>query len=264
MRPGTDSHSDGALLAVDARSWRVTHASANLAAFIGIDAALTLGQPLTALLGADATESLRDAIRTRRPCSTGLSLGTAQPPGAENVRLLPFVSSDSEIGIDLIHEDRGNTAEATLIRTRRIVQALRLSRTTIGLSHIHAIRSLDVHVAVDDFGVGQSALSALRRLPADIAKSDRSFLSELDEIPPEDRAFLAAIVALAHTTSFTVAMEGVGTRAQLDAVVEAGVDGVQGYFFGRPMQSEAAVALMCQSPEERGWRGVKVMLPICR
>jgi hypothetical protein len=155
MRPGTDSHSGavqahGALLAVDARSWRVTHASANLAAFIGIDAALALGQPLTALLGADATESLRDAIRTRRPGSIGLSLGTAQPPGAENVRLLPFVSSDSAIEIDLIHEDRGNTAEATLIRTRRIVQALRLSRTTIGLSHIHAIRSLDVRVAVDD------------------------------------------------------------------------------------------------------------------
>jgi EAL domain-containing protein (putative c-di-GMP-specific phosphodiesterase class I) len=48
-------------------------------------------------------------------------------------------------------------------------------------------------------------------------------------------------------------MEGVETQTQLDAVVEAGVDAIQGYFFARPMRSEAAVALMCQSPEERGW-----------
>ena len=126
---------------------------------------------------------------------------------------------------------------------------------------IHVIRSLGVRVAVDDFGIGQSALSALRRLPADIVKLDRSFLSQQDVISPEDRSFLNAIVTLTQTTGFTVVMEGVETRAQLDVAVEAGVDAIQGYFFARPMRSEAAMALMCLSPEERGWVPRQASLP---
>jgi light-regulated signal transduction histidine kinase (bacteriophytochrome) len=58
----------GGLLAVDADSWRVTHASANLAAFIGVDAALALGQPLPTLLGADArNRSVMAATPRRHP-----------------------------------------------------------------------------------------------------------------------------------------------------------------------------------------------------
>jgi predicted signal transduction protein with EAL and GGDEF domain len=66
----------------------------------------------------------------------------APAPGAETVRLLPFASGDNAIGI---------FTNADAVAT------------------IHAIRSLGVRVAVDDFGVGHSALSAPRRLPADIA-----------------------------------------------------------------------------------------------
>ena len=132
---------------------------------------------------------------------------------------------------------------------------------TEAVTAIHAIRNLGVRVAVDDFGIGQSSLSTLRRLPADIVKLDRSFLSEQDMISSEDRAFLSAVVALAHTTGLTIVMEGVETRTQLDAVVEAGVDAIQGYFFARPMRSEAAVALMCQSPQERGWTPQQAKLP---
>src|SRR6201999_1446639 len=42
------------------------------------------------------------------------------------------------------------------------------------------IRKLGVHVAIDDFGVGTSSLSYLRRLPADLVKLDRGFLDALD------------------------------------------------------------------------------------
>jgi EAL domain-containing protein (putative c-di-GMP-specific phosphodiesterase class I) len=118
---------------------------------------------------------------------------------------------------------------------------------------IGEIRRLGVLVAVDDFGVGYSSLSSLRRLPADVVKLDRSFLPDHDGAQPSDWSFLTAIVALVHTVGLKVVIEGVETQGQLDAVVAAGVDSIQGYFLGRPMPGEEAMALASQRNEERSW-----------
>lgn len=122
------------------------------------------------------------------------------------------------------------------------------------VSVIGAIRALGVLVAVDDFGIGYSSLSTLQRLPADVVKLDRSFVPDLDAALPSDRSFLGAVVALAHTVGLTVVIEGVESQLQLDAVVAAGVDAIQGFFLGRPMTGEAAMALTCQSNDERSWK----------
>lgn len=116
------------------------------------------------------------------------------------------------------------------------------------------IRKLGVLVAVDDFGTGYSSLSTLQRLPADVVKLDRSFLPELPAAQPSDWSFLTAVVALAHTVGLEVVIEGVETQAQLDAVVCAGVDSIQGYYLARPMASEVAMALSCQRNDERSWK----------
>ena len=119
---------------------------------------------------------------------------------------------------------------------------------------IAAIRQLGVLVAVDDFGIGYSSLSTLQRLPADVVKLDRTFVPAPDAtMTPADLSFLAAVVALAHTAGLTVVIEGVETQVQLNAVVLAGVDAIQGYFLARPMSGEAAVATVCQDPGERMW-----------
>jgi diguanylate cyclase (GGDEF)-like protein len=116
------------------------------------------------------------------------------------------------------------------------------------------IRRLGVLVAVDDFGVGYSSLSTLQRLPADVVKLDRSFLPEPHADQPSDWSFLTAVVALAHTVGLKVVIEGVETQAQLNAVVSASVDSIQGYYLARPMTSEVAMALSCQRNDERSWK----------
>jgi diguanylate cyclase (GGDEF)-like protein len=116
------------------------------------------------------------------------------------------------------------------------------------------VRASGIRVAIDAFGIGQSSLATLQRLPADIVKLDRSFLPEQDSTSTGGRSFLTAVVALAHAAGLRVTVEGVENQVQLNAVVIAGADTIQGYLLGEPMTTEAAVALASKCTEERTWQ----------
>jgi len=116
------------------------------------------------------------------------------------------------------------------------------------------VRQLGILVAIDAFGIGQSSLASLQQLPADIVKIDRSFLPEQESTISGGRSFLTAVVALAHSAGLRVGVEGVESQVQLNAVVLAGADTIQGYLLGEPMSTEAAVALASKSTEERSWQ----------
>jgi diguanylate cyclase (GGDEF)-like protein len=97
-------------------------------------------------------------------------------------------------------------------------------------------RELGGSVSVDDFGTGYSSLAALRRLPVDRLKIDRSFVIPLDR--GEDRqarAMVTAIVEIADALGLATVAEGVETETQREAVAALGCDVVQGYLEARPM-----------------------------
>jgi EAL domain-containing protein (putative c-di-GMP-specific phosphodiesterase class I) len=89
----------------------------------------------------------------------------------------------------------------------------------------------------------------LRRLPIDTLKIDRSFVSAMDS-HGDKRQIAEVVVMLARTLGLEVVAEGVETLAELDILREMGSDFVQGYFYFRPLDSEAATeALAVQSAE---------------
>lgn len=108
-----------------------------------------------------------------------------------------------------------------------------------------AVRSLGVRTAIDDFGIGYSSLSYLRRLPADIVKLDRSFLEDVEADVPGD-VFLGAVISLAHAAGKPVVFEGIETQEQFDIVSAAGADMIQGFFLGPPLSAHAAEELVAQ------------------
>ena len=104
--------------------------------------------------------------------------------------------------------------------------------STVALATLCRLRQAGVSVALDDFGVGHSSLSYLERFPVDRIKIDRSFVSRVTE--PDGRRLTGAIVAMAGTLGLDVVVEGIETRAQLEAVIDLGCTTGQGYFLGRP------------------------------
>jgi diguanylate cyclase (GGDEF)-like protein len=104
---------------------------------------------------------------------------------------------------------------------------------------LQELKSLGVRVSIDDFGVGYSSLSCLRRLPIDTLKIDRSFVSDIAAPPRGDGGILAqAIISLAHSLNLKVVAEGVETRAQFEFLKAQRCDQVQGFYFGKPLPAD--------------------------
>ncbi len=95
-----------------------------------------------------------------------------------------------------------------------------------------------VRLAIDDFGTGYSCLANLKDIPAGKLKLDRAFVTVL----PEDRRSLSVVKAmtqLGHELGMTVVAEGCEKQEQVDALIDAGVDAIQGFFYAKPMPEEA-------------------------
>jgi EAL domain-containing protein (putative c-di-GMP-specific phosphodiesterase class I) len=107
------------------------------------------------------------------------------------------------------------------------------------------IRKLGVCVAIDDFGMGFSSLSYLRRLPVDKVKLDRSFLEDI-EGDTRGVGFVNAVIALAHAVGKPVVFEGIETQEQFDIARSSGADLVQGFFFAPPLSANAAMELVAE------------------
>lgn len=102
-----------------------------------------------------------------------------------------------------------------------------------------ALAQLGVTIAIDDFGVGYSSLSYLKRLPIHRLKIDRSFVNDL-ESDASDRSICEAVIALARTLRLGVVAEGVESTFQRDWLRSSGAGELQGYLFARPVQFDEA------------------------
>lgn len=101
---------------------------------------------------------------------------------------------------------------------------------------VEALRSLGVRLSIDDFGTGDSSLERLHRLRFEEIKIDRSFVEQVVE-PGAGRQIVRFATELGHSLGMDVVAEGVERADQLRALLDLGVDRVQGYHTGRPMSA---------------------------
>lgn len=79
-----------------------------------------------------------------------------------------------------------------------------------------------------------SSLAYLKRLPLYELKIDRGFVADLP-IDANDVAIVESILSMARNFGLHVVAEGVETQRQADFLIARGCQGLQGYFFGRPV-----------------------------
>ncbi|HHZ02944.1 MAG TPA: EAL domain-containing protein [Tissierellia bacterium] len=93
-------------------------------------------------------------------------------------------------------------------------------------------------IAIDDFGTGYSNLSSLLEFQISTLKIDKSIVDNIES--NRNKVVFKSIVTLAQYLKFEIIAEGVETKNQLEVLAELGCDGIQGYYFSKPLRQTEA------------------------
>ncbi len=108
---------------------------------------------------------------------------------------------------------------------------------------LELLRKFGIHLSIDDFGTGYSSLSYLRELPVHTLKIDRSFVTDIEH-SSEARVLVEGMIDMAHSLRLRIVAEGVENRQQMDMLVAAGCDEIQGFHISKAVPADAAARLM--------------------
>lgn len=104
-------------------------------------------------------------------------------------------------------------------------------------------RALGVRIALDDFGTGYSSLSREREMQVNCIKIDRSFITKLMSLDPQE-AITGDIVSMAHRLGHFVIAEGVEHAKQAAYLRTVDCDMMQGYLISKPVDAPTAISLL--------------------
>ena len=176
----------------------------------------------------------REASTWSRPVKVAVNLSPVQ---VRDFRLLADVGAFlAASGLAATRLELEVTEMAMLTNERNTIDMLR------------SLRSLGVTIAMDDFGIGYSSLSYLRRFPFDRIKIDQSFVADVAE-DSQARGIIRAILSLAAGLEMAVTAEGVETVDQLRILSTEGCRELQGYLISRPVPSTEVEGLLAKWSE---------------
>jgi len=118
-----------------------------------------------------------------------------------------------------------------------ITETVLLERTDLLEDKLKQISAFGSTIALDDFGTGFSSMAYLKKLPVDAIKIDRMFVDDIDR-SLDGRAFVQAIISMAHALGKWVVAEGAERDTQTAILRELDCDLVQGYCYSRPLPAE--------------------------
>jgi diguanylate cyclase len=112
---------------------------------------------------------------------------------------------------------------------------------------LEALRERKIHVALDDFGSGYSALTYLRKLPIDEVKVDHDLIGHV-LTDPRAQAIVQAVIALSHALNVTTVAEGVEDAPTAEWLRDGGCQVAQGVFYSPPVTASAMMELLASTP----------------
>ncbi|MRD71785.1 EAL domain-containing protein [Rhodocyclus tenuis] len=183
-------------------------------------------------------ESMTDFV-LRRACQEAVSWPL---PVSVAVNLSPRLFRDPHLAarVEAILAETGLPAARLELEITESALLGDLSQT---MTIIESLRALGARIALDDFGTGYSSLTYLRRLPIDIVKIDRSFVTDCEQ-GGEAMAIPRSIIALGRCLHLRIVAEGVENPRQLEQLAAYGCDEFQGFLIAKPLSPEDARAFL--------------------
>lgn len=155
-----------------------------------------------------------------------------------SAQLLQQENMDTDIQHDLAVA--GLPGECLTIEVTESVLVSDFDKTS---SLLNRIKTLGVKIALDDFGIGYSSMSYLKRFPASVLKVDRSFVQNVPDNEADTR-ILKAMIVMAKSLDLDVIVEGIETIAQAKLCRDLGADFLQGFLFSKPLSPDDFAAFL--------------------
>jgi len=168
------------------------------------------------------------------------------------------VTPRMNINISAVQFRRDNIAEAVADAMRssgiegnrltlELTESVIVHDPEIAARSMEQLKALKANLAMDDFGTGYSNLAGLKRLPIDILKIDRSFVTDM--LLDEDKiAVVHTILTLAQSLDMSVVAEGIETQQMMLQLSRMGCRFGQGYYFAKPLSEESAFEFIRKPP----------------
>lgn len=163
---------------------------------------------------------IKDGSHLVVPISVNLSAQTFMRRNWE--RTLCSLLDQNQIPPHLIEFE---ITESTIIKNEEIMSE--------ALEYLH---EKGIKVALDDFGIGFSSLSYLKKFEIDTLKIDKSFIQGIQH--KKDIAIIRCIIQLAKELNIRVVGEGIETEEHLTMLKELECDEIQGFYFSKPVKHE--------------------------
>jgi diguanylate cyclase (GGDEF)-like protein/PAS domain S-box-containing protein len=211
---------------------------------------LTVAEETGLIVGIDR-QVVRDVCKQLRSWTAQFRRATPLTVSV-NVSGVQFLRPDMIVEIDRTLRNYGVYGRSLKIE---ITESVIMEHARYAADMLQQLKALDIKLSIDDFGTGYSSLSYLRRFDIDTLKVDFSFVSRIDT-DEESWEIIRTIVTLANNLGKDVVAEGIERGKQRELLLALRCKYGQGYFFSRPVDAEAATALL--AADARGESLLKV------
>ncbi len=160
-------------------------------------------------------------------------------PKLSKIRLSVNISARQFLYIHFVHELRDLIKKTGInpdLLKLELTETAAIDNIDDVIEKMKVLRSLGVRIALDDFGMGQSSLVYLKKLPIQQIKIDRSFVNDM-LADSNDLAIIQMILAIGQTIQCNIVAEGVEQLEQFELLKKFGCHYFQGFYFSKPVST---------------------------
>ena len=114
------------------------------------------------------------------------------------------------------------------------------------LTALQKLKTLNISVSLDDFGIGTGSLACLQQTRVGALKVHNSFVRDI-KANPANAAIITSIINLGKKLGTRIICEGVESLQQADALQSLNCEEVQGFWFSKPLKVDSTTELLSQN-----------------